>query len=284
MNNVYIGARYVPIFDGDWDNTKTYEPLTIVNYNNGSYTSKRTVPAGTVPTDTDYWALTGNFNGYIQNLQDQIDALNGDIEDLDDIISIPITDKFENKTICIIGDSISDTTTYPPNWTVAIKDKLLTLGASSVVNESVTGSSLVGWGTNPSSIPTGYDIYIFALGVNDWQGQFKAADIYNAIYAIAQRINLTSCECYYISPIKCYLSGARTTPISVYRTLMERVFTSIGATVISGYNMPKLNGYDYSTYLNGGIHPYSIFKDIYANYVLNAMIAGALSVFTKQYV
>lgn len=67
--NVYIGARYVPIFDGDWDNTKVYEPLTIVNYNGGSYTSKRAVPANTSPTNTDYWALTGNYNGQIAALQ-----------------------------------------------------------------------------------------------------------------------------------------------------------------------------------------------------------------------
>ena len=74
-NNVYIGSRYVPIFDGNWDNTKTYEPLTIVNYNGGSYTSKQTVPAGTLPTNTTYWALTGNYNGQISNLQNQIDNI-----------------------------------------------------------------------------------------------------------------------------------------------------------------------------------------------------------------
>lgn len=74
-NNVYIGSRYVPIFDGDWDNTKVYEPLTIVNYNGGSYTSKHTVTAGILPTNTDYWALTGNYNGQISNLQNQIDNI-----------------------------------------------------------------------------------------------------------------------------------------------------------------------------------------------------------------
>ena len=74
-NNVYIGSRYVPIFDGAWNNTKTYEPLTIVEYGNSSYTSKKSVPAGTLPTNTSYWALTGNYNGQISNLQTQIDAI-----------------------------------------------------------------------------------------------------------------------------------------------------------------------------------------------------------------
>ena len=25
--NIYKGARYVPLFDGEWDNSKAYEPL-----------------------------------------------------------------------------------------------------------------------------------------------------------------------------------------------------------------------------------------------------------------
>lgn len=75
-NNVYIGMRYVPIFDGTWDNTKTYEALTIVEYGNNTYTSKKPVPAGTLPTNTTYWALTGNYNGYITQLQNQIDEIN----------------------------------------------------------------------------------------------------------------------------------------------------------------------------------------------------------------
>ena len=80
MNNVYIGARYVPIFDGDWSNIKSYEPLTIVNYGNNSYTSKRPVPVGIAPTNSEYWALTGNYNGQISNLQNEIDTLRTDVQ------------------------------------------------------------------------------------------------------------------------------------------------------------------------------------------------------------
>ena len=81
-NNVYIGSRYVPVFDGDWDSTKTYEPLTIVNYNGGSYTSKRPVPAGTLPTNTTYWALSGTYNGQIAALQTRVGNLEDAVEDI----------------------------------------------------------------------------------------------------------------------------------------------------------------------------------------------------------
>ena len=42
----YIGARYVPLFMGDWDNTVSYEPLSIVNHQGDSYTSRQSVPVG----------------------------------------------------------------------------------------------------------------------------------------------------------------------------------------------------------------------------------------------
>ena len=64
----YIGARYVPLFadPAEWDNTKTYEPLTIVLHEGNSYTSRQYVPTGVDITNTDFWALTGNYNAQIE--------------------------------------------------------------------------------------------------------------------------------------------------------------------------------------------------------------------------
>lgn len=64
----YIGARYVPLFADpiDWDNTRQYEPLTIVYYQGNSYTSKQAVPTGVDISNTDYWAITGNYNAQIE--------------------------------------------------------------------------------------------------------------------------------------------------------------------------------------------------------------------------
>ena len=71
-----IGARYVPLFSEpiDWDNTKTYEPLTIVYYGGNSYTSKQAVPKGIDITNTDYWALTGNYNAQIEQYRKEVQA------------------------------------------------------------------------------------------------------------------------------------------------------------------------------------------------------------------
>lgn len=68
----YIGARYVPkIFQNpddnsnDWKAGIAYEPLTIVSYAGGSYTSKSDVPASVGnPTDNPaYWVAIGLYSG-----------------------------------------------------------------------------------------------------------------------------------------------------------------------------------------------------------------------------
>ena len=70
----YIGARYVPkIYDNPDDNTNKwkqgveYEPLTMVSYAGGSYTSKVPVPASAAnPADApQYWAYMGSSSGQI---------------------------------------------------------------------------------------------------------------------------------------------------------------------------------------------------------------------------
>lgn len=81
----YIGARYVPIFyensqDGStlWEMNVKYEPLTYVtDTNNHLYISKKTVPDYiTNPAlNLDYWLDVTTFNGDVQQLQDEIDAL-----------------------------------------------------------------------------------------------------------------------------------------------------------------------------------------------------------------
>lgn len=107
-NNVYIGSRYVPVFDGAWDATKSYEALTIVEYGNNSYTSKRPVPVGTLPTNTTYWALTGNYNGQISALQDQINSNSSNISSINNKIN-----HMEIRNVLdfgAVGDGVTDDT------------------------------------------------------------------------------------------------------------------------------------------------------------------------------
>ena len=77
----YIGARYVPIFadPAEWNDTRTYDPLTIVLHNGGSYTSKQFVPVGIDIENTDYWAFTGNYNAQVEQYRAEVRAFDGRI-------------------------------------------------------------------------------------------------------------------------------------------------------------------------------------------------------------
>ena len=97
----YIGARYVPKFANpiEWSKEKSYEALTIVTYLNNSYTSKKSVPANTEITDTNYWVITGNYNAQVEQYRQEVT-------------------KVTNKTKCFIdldtdnAQEIIDTTDY----------------------------------------------------------------------------------------------------------------------------------------------------------------------------
>ena len=94
--NQYIGMRYVPIVDGDWSNSKAYEPLVVVVYNGNSYISKTYVPAGTLPTNETYWILAANYNAQVEQYRQEVrqysdtasdiaDKYDGLVDDMSDI-------------------------------------------------------------------------------------------------------------------------------------------------------------------------------------------------------
>lgn len=99
----YVGARYVPKFyefnNGVWQNNTEYEPLTIVQYNGNSYTSKKSVPSniGNPSSNPEYWASTGNYNA-------QVEAYRQKVEE-----EIARTNNLYSRNIKIITDSYGTT-------------------------------------------------------------------------------------------------------------------------------------------------------------------------------
>ena len=77
--NVYVGQRYVPKIMGEWDNTKLYEPLSIVQYQGASYTSRQYVPVGVELTNEEYWAVTGNYNAQVEQYRQDVNNVKGEV-------------------------------------------------------------------------------------------------------------------------------------------------------------------------------------------------------------
>ena len=95
----YIGARYVPKFYVNSDNTSEwrsgviYEPLTIVTYNNKSYTSKKPVPAniGNPSANPDYWVATGNYNQQIADISARFDDLEATVlQEVGEVLTVAL--------------------------------------------------------------------------------------------------------------------------------------------------------------------------------------------------
>lgn len=276
-NNVYIGSRYVPIFDGDWNSTKTYEPLTIVNYNGGSYTSKQTVPAGTLPTNTTYWALTGNYNGQISNLQQQVQSLADQVDLIDPY------EKFRDKTICVIGDSISAYTTLANNWVKLLTDFMAEYNCT-VVNQASDGASFAGLKVaidGGTFTPASADYYIVFLGTNyddSWgytTGTYPLSPAITTVCNAIRNAANTDAKYFFVSPLKKFMSNVSSllNPLSVMRNVLESIMGYQGYTIISGYNIGELNATTASRYMTDLLHPTEAFSPILFNYILNGLVS-----------
>lgn len=84
MVKQYVGARYVPKFATpvEWAADTSYEALTIVTFNNASYTSKVPVPptVGNPANNPQYWALTGNYNAQVEQYRQETENYNAQVK------------------------------------------------------------------------------------------------------------------------------------------------------------------------------------------------------------
>ena len=83
MVRQYVGARYVPKFANpvEWAADTSYEALTIVTFNNASYTSKVQVPptVGNPANNPKYWALTGNYNAQVEQYRQETETVSNNL-------------------------------------------------------------------------------------------------------------------------------------------------------------------------------------------------------------
>ena len=71
--------RYITKFADpiQWDDTRQYEQLTVVQYQGATYVSKQIVPIGIQITDTNYWIRWADFNAQIEQYRQEVRAMDG---------------------------------------------------------------------------------------------------------------------------------------------------------------------------------------------------------------
>ena len=322
MMHQYIGARYVPIFyqnsldptSTEWESNVTYEPMTWVSLSNGNmYLSKKTVPAniGTPASNPEYWMEAGQFNAYINSLQNQINDMNdgsvtGSLQNQIDSIDTSLTtlsnnvladeaiintyNYFRNKKILLLGDSNSDTneSDFAPNWTTYFKTIVESLGAT-FTNNSASGRtfSAVGSANLPAVLPNitsgDYTDIILFLGVNDWQLDATPDQMRQAIETFTNWHNqyFVDAKVHIITPLKTLQSRNADMPLDYYRGHLLKMGQKKGFNIIDAYgSAPFFNGNitfnsDRYSGRNGqsgdGIHIRSTYAPIFAQYVFRNM-------------
>ena len=136
----YIGARYMPMFadPAEWDNSRAYEPLTIVLYKGNSYTSKQSVPIGASIDDTVYWAETGNYNAQVEQYRNEVKIATKQVNDSLKQTTAEIDAKLA-KTVNDVDAKLSETVdNVDVKLAAATQNNLLVLGDEWVTDDVVT--------------------------------------------------------------------------------------------------------------------------------------------------
>ena len=106
----YVGARYVPVFANppEWNDTRGYEPLTIVLHEGNSFTSTQYVPSGVDISNTEYWLETGNWNAQIEAYRQEVLRFDGRITENEGNIAdnrAAIADEVKNRQTAIAEEA-----------------------------------------------------------------------------------------------------------------------------------------------------------------------------------
>lgn len=76
----YIGARYAPQFMGAWDKASEYAALSVVYTNDQSYVSRKTVPANTEITNTEFWIKSADWNAQVTQYNKNVEQYQANVE------------------------------------------------------------------------------------------------------------------------------------------------------------------------------------------------------------
>lgn len=126
----YIGARYAPKFMGAWDKNSEYAALSVVYTNEQSYVSRKTVPANTEITNTEFWIKSADWNAQVTQYNQNVEQYQANVEQYNQNVETynANVDNFFDATIHAYNtkEEMVNDTTIQANYT------LITCGATAV--------------------------------------------------------------------------------------------------------------------------------------------------------
>ena len=126
----YIGARYAPQFMGAWDKASEYAALSVVYTNDQSYVSRKTVPANTEITNTEFWIKSADWNAQVTQYNKNVEQYQANVERYNQNVETynANVDNFFDATIHAYNtkEEMVNDTSIQPEYT------LITCGANAV--------------------------------------------------------------------------------------------------------------------------------------------------------
>lgn len=287
-NRQYIGARYIPDFKGLYDETTQYEGLDVVDNGSGtSYIARKTVPAGTPLTNTDYWFIYGASSGAILDLQTRMNEAESDIDTLNNDIKEAYS-LFRNKRVVVYGDSTAalDNSYINQLRTSGICSQLVNRAVSGTlmnVGEN-NGTSLI----NSSSDLASYDIIVLCYGTNEWQASRTPAqlrgDVDSIINAIRTKNSLISI--LFVTPPYSYKNFGNSEPnindCGLYLGDVNAVIVNrcqeYSIPSVDFYTLSSCNKFNYTAKLDPSISDPSVYVHPNTNFateLMNILTKGA---------
>lgn len=126
----YIGARYAPKFMGAWDKASEYAALSVVYTNEQSYVSRKTVPANTEITNTEFWIKSADWNAQVTQYNENVEQYNQNVERYNQNVKtyLAAVDQFYADTLHSYdtkAEMVADTS-------LKLGDTLLTCGGTAI--------------------------------------------------------------------------------------------------------------------------------------------------------
>ena len=126
----YIGARYAPKYMGAWDKASEYAALSVVYTNEQSYVSRKTVPANTEITNTEFWIKSADWNAQVTQYNQNVEQYQANVEQYNQNVETynANVENFFDATIHAYNtkEEMVNDTTIQANYT------LITCGATAV--------------------------------------------------------------------------------------------------------------------------------------------------------
>lgn len=193
----YIGARYTPKFMGAWDAQTVYAALSVVYANNQSYVSRKTVPAGTEVTNTEYWVKSADWNAQVAEYNRNVENYNRNVEEYNK--NVVAYEQAVNTFYADTLHSYDNKAGMVADQDLKLGDTVLTCGDKTIGDNggsfyqvvAETSAKAVALENGLYALPISVNVGTLAGNVLSFTGKSEAAGIWNVVAPASLTIPLT---------------------------------------------------------------------------------------------